>query len=182
MLLLLLLIFLFVCTVALSLQDISNALLWFFLQILTIIYRPFLTSSHLMWCWKINIMEHVSLLTVQNRRFWQQNHHCSRGFSKFIPFSISPDKPLPLVLLFLLLQTSFFKEKSTSHRQETWHCHALQDLTMYTGHGSPPVQSVSSTHPFDFPVIVAGRRKSNIRVHIPSNSPEGFRTDLTWRI
>lgn len=31
-------------------------------------------------------MEHVSLLTVQKRTLWQQNHHCSRGFSKFIPF------------------------------------------------------------------------------------------------
>lgn len=73
-----------VCTGALCLQDISNALLWFLLQILTIIYRPFLTSSHLMWWWKVHIKEHVSFLTVQSRR--QQNQLCSSVFSICIPF------------------------------------------------------------------------------------------------
>lgn len=80
-------------------------------------------------------------------------------------FFISPDKPLPLVLLFLLLFSllSFFGK--TVHLTDKKHgsSHALQDLTTHTGHKIPPVQSGSSTHPLVFPGVLAGRRNSSIR-------------------
>lgn len=158
---------LFVCTGALSLQDISNALLWFFLQILTIISRPFFTSSHLMWCWKIHIKDHVSLMPVQRRRLWQQNHHCSSVSSKFIPFLHTSSYLLishcHWCCHFFYRRPCFSGKRVHLTDKKHGSSHALQDLTMHTGHESPPVRSLSSAHPLFFHGVLAGRRNSSIK-------------------
>lgn len=139
---------LFVCTGALSLQDTSNALLWFFLQTLTIIYRPFLASSHSMWYWKINIKEHVSLLTVQSRRLWQQNHHCSRVSSKFIPFLHTFSYLLIShchgCCYFSYCRPSFSGRRVHLTDKKHGSSHALQDLTSISETPETPVSDVPS--------------------------------------